>query len=69
VQVVDVVEQALAPAEQRRHQVKLHLVDQTGVQVLLRGPRTTRQRDILTSRSKDPSCSTDPDRRRTCYGP
>ncbi|HEY9225916.1 MAG TPA: hypothetical protein VIP11_04670 [Gemmatimonadaceae bacterium] len=27
VQVVDAVEQALACAEQRRHQVKLHLVD------------------------------------------
>jgi hypothetical protein len=40
VQVVDGVEQALAPAEQRWHQVNLHLVDQTGAQVLLRGPRT-----------------------------
>jgi hypothetical protein len=36
-QVIDVVEQALAPAEQRRDEMKLHLVDQTCVQVLLRG--------------------------------
>jgi hypothetical protein len=43
---VGVVEEALAGAEQRRHQVKLHLVDETGVQVLLRGPRTARERDM-----------------------
>ena len=38
-QVVDIIEQALAATEQRWHQVKLHLVDQTGGQVLLRGAR------------------------------
>jgi hypothetical protein len=40
----------LARAEQHRRHVQLHLVDQTGVQVLLRGLCTARQRDVLLPR-------------------
>src|SRR5688500_3199989 len=50
-QVADAVEQSLTAAEEYRRDVKLHLVDEAGVEVLLRDFRAPRQRDILPARS------------------
>jgi len=50
VEVSHAVEESLTPAEQHRHQVNLHLVDQTGVQVLSRRVRPAREGDVATER-------------------
>ena len=42
------VEQPLAAPEQRRHQIDLHLVDETRREVLLRGVRAAGERDVLS---------------------
>ena len=47
VKVFHRVEQALAATEQHRYDVKVHVVDKARVEVLLRGQRAPRQRDVL----------------------
>lgn len=49
-EVSDAFEQSLAAAEKDRHQVNLHLVDQTGAQVLPGGARPARERHIRSAR-------------------
>ncbi len=45
----DVVEQPLAGAQKRRHEADLHLVDEAGREILLRGLRAAAERDILVA--------------------
>jgi len=43
------IEQPLAAAQERRHDVELHLVDEAGRQILLRGSRSAGEGHILAA--------------------
>ena len=47
VQIAHAIEEPLAGAEKRRHEIDDHLVDEAGSEILLRGFRATAERDIL----------------------